>query len=184
MMNAVENTLKHTHGAYGPAHMASRGSILDVTKTAGEALWAAAASRSVLRPTSSSKASAPAESSVSAPQAGPRSRCPARNTSTTHQPRRTLPDPGHLPEILIAARSWCFVLGSSLPREPPRTTNEEPPTKNHQRRTTNEEPPTKNHQRRTTNEEPPTKNHQRRTTNEEPPTKNHQRRTTNEEPTA
>ena len=36
MMNAVENTLKHTHGAYGPAHMASRGSILDVTKTDGE----------------------------------------------------------------------------------------------------------------------------------------------------
>ena len=36
MMNAVENTLKHTHGAYGPAHMASRGSILDVTKADGE----------------------------------------------------------------------------------------------------------------------------------------------------
>ena len=36
MMNAVENTLKHTHGAYGPAHMASRGSILDVTQTDGE----------------------------------------------------------------------------------------------------------------------------------------------------
>ncbi len=34
-MNAVENTLKHTHGAYGPAHMASRGSVLDVTKTDG-----------------------------------------------------------------------------------------------------------------------------------------------------
>jgi hypothetical protein len=37
MRNAVENTLKHTHGAYGPAHMASRGSILDVTQTDGEA---------------------------------------------------------------------------------------------------------------------------------------------------
>ncbi|WP_417732778.1 hypothetical protein [Rosistilla oblonga] len=36
MMNAVENTLKHTHGAYGPAHMASRGSILEVTQTTGE----------------------------------------------------------------------------------------------------------------------------------------------------
>jgi hypothetical protein len=36
MMNAVENTLKHTHGAYGPAHMASRGSILEVTKTEGD----------------------------------------------------------------------------------------------------------------------------------------------------
>lgn len=35
MMNAVEVTLKHTHGAYGPAHMASRGSILDVAKTEG-----------------------------------------------------------------------------------------------------------------------------------------------------
>ena len=37
MMNAVDNTLKHTHGAYGPAHMASRGYILDVTQTDGEA---------------------------------------------------------------------------------------------------------------------------------------------------
>lgn len=37
MMNAVENTLKHTHGAYGPAHMASRGSLLDVTRAPGEA---------------------------------------------------------------------------------------------------------------------------------------------------
>ncbi len=37
MMNAVENTLKHTHGAYGPAHMASRGTILEVTKTDGVA---------------------------------------------------------------------------------------------------------------------------------------------------
>lgn len=32
LMNSVEMTLKHTHGAYGPAHMASGGSILDVTK--------------------------------------------------------------------------------------------------------------------------------------------------------
>lgn len=37
MMNAVEHTLKHTHGAYGPAHMASRGSILDVAKSDGDA---------------------------------------------------------------------------------------------------------------------------------------------------
>jgi hypothetical protein len=37
LMNAVANTLKHTHGAYGPAHMASRGSILDVIKLPGEA---------------------------------------------------------------------------------------------------------------------------------------------------
>lgn len=36
MMNAVENTLKHTHGAYGPAHMAAKGSILDVITTPGE----------------------------------------------------------------------------------------------------------------------------------------------------
>ena len=32
MMNAVAETLKHTHGGYGPAHMASRGSIVDVLK--------------------------------------------------------------------------------------------------------------------------------------------------------
>lgn len=37
MMNAVENTLKHTHGAYGPSHMASRGTILDVTQLPGQA---------------------------------------------------------------------------------------------------------------------------------------------------
>jgi hypothetical protein len=36
-MNSVEMTLKHTHGAYGPAHMASAGSILDVTKIPGNA---------------------------------------------------------------------------------------------------------------------------------------------------
>jgi len=36
MMNATDETLKHTHGAYGPAHMASRGSLLDVTKVDGE----------------------------------------------------------------------------------------------------------------------------------------------------
>ena len=33
LMNSVENTLKHTHGAYGPAHMACKGPIIDVTKT-------------------------------------------------------------------------------------------------------------------------------------------------------
>lgn len=31
-MNASENTLKHAGGNYGPAHMASKGSILEVTK--------------------------------------------------------------------------------------------------------------------------------------------------------
>lgn len=36
MINAVENTLKHTHGAYGPAHMASRGTILEVLTSEGE----------------------------------------------------------------------------------------------------------------------------------------------------
>ena len=36
-MNSVEITLKHTHGAYGPAHMASAGSILEVTKILGDA---------------------------------------------------------------------------------------------------------------------------------------------------
>lgn len=36
MMNGVENTLKHTGGNYGPAHMASKGTILDVTKAPGE----------------------------------------------------------------------------------------------------------------------------------------------------
>ena len=37
LMNASENTLKHVGGGYGPAHMASKGLILEVTKTDGEA---------------------------------------------------------------------------------------------------------------------------------------------------
>lgn len=37
MMNPVENTLKHTHGAYGPRHMACRGPILEVKKLEGKA---------------------------------------------------------------------------------------------------------------------------------------------------
>lgn len=36
VMNASENTLKHVGGAYGPAHMASRGPILDVRVAEGE----------------------------------------------------------------------------------------------------------------------------------------------------
>ncbi len=35
LMSPVANTLKHTHGAYGPAHMASKGSIVDVIKLPG-----------------------------------------------------------------------------------------------------------------------------------------------------
>ncbi|MEE2639251.1 MAG: hypothetical protein VX768_01375 [Planctomycetota bacterium] len=37
LMNAVESNLKHTHGAYSPAHMASRGPIIEVTKSSGKA---------------------------------------------------------------------------------------------------------------------------------------------------
>lgn len=36
LVNGAENTLKHAGGAYGPAHMASKGSILDVTKAPGD----------------------------------------------------------------------------------------------------------------------------------------------------
>ncbi len=36
-MNASENTLKHSGGAYGPAHMASKGSIREVVKATEEA---------------------------------------------------------------------------------------------------------------------------------------------------
>ena len=36
MMNAVAETLKHGHGAYGPAHMACKGPIIDVTRIKGE----------------------------------------------------------------------------------------------------------------------------------------------------
>jgi len=35
LMNPVANTLKHTHGGYGPAHMASKGPILDVISLPG-----------------------------------------------------------------------------------------------------------------------------------------------------
>jgi hypothetical protein len=37
VMNSVENTLRHTHGAYGPTHMASAGTILEVNKAEGVA---------------------------------------------------------------------------------------------------------------------------------------------------
>jgi len=37
LMSPVENTLKHTHGSYGPAHMACKGPILNVTRTEGDA---------------------------------------------------------------------------------------------------------------------------------------------------
>ena len=37
LMNSVETTLKHTHGAYGPGHMACKGPIRDVIKTDGDA---------------------------------------------------------------------------------------------------------------------------------------------------
>lgn len=36
LMNAVESNLKHTHGAYGPAHMACKGPILDVVRMDGQ----------------------------------------------------------------------------------------------------------------------------------------------------
>ena len=35
-MNASENTLKHLGGDYGPAHMASKGPIIDVIKSTDE----------------------------------------------------------------------------------------------------------------------------------------------------
>lgn len=37
VVNGAENTLKHAGGAYGPAHMASKGLILSVTKPSGDA---------------------------------------------------------------------------------------------------------------------------------------------------
>ncbi|MDB6004893.1 MAG: hypothetical protein JWR15_1880 [Prosthecobacter sp.] len=36
LMNGAENTLKHAGGGYGPAHMASKGTVLDVTKASGD----------------------------------------------------------------------------------------------------------------------------------------------------
>ncbi len=36
LMNGAEDTLKHAGGSYGPAHMAARGSILDVTQPSGD----------------------------------------------------------------------------------------------------------------------------------------------------
>lgn len=36
LINGAENTLKHVAGPYGPAHMASKGSIRDVTKATGD----------------------------------------------------------------------------------------------------------------------------------------------------
>ncbi|MEZ6132334.1 MAG: hypothetical protein R3C59_27035 [Planctomycetaceae bacterium] len=89
MMNGVENTLKHNGGNYGPAHMASAGRSLRSHRQTERRRWAAAASRYVLRPTSSSKAFAPAESSVFVPPTGRRSTSPAKNSSATAATRKT-----------------------------------------------------------------------------------------------
>ena len=35
-MNGAENTLKHAAGHYGPGHLASNGTILDVTRLSGD----------------------------------------------------------------------------------------------------------------------------------------------------
>ncbi len=37
LVNGAENTLKHAGGNYGPSHMASKGSILNITEASGEA---------------------------------------------------------------------------------------------------------------------------------------------------
>lgn len=37
VVNGAENTLKHAGGAYGPAHMASKGTVLNITKASAEA---------------------------------------------------------------------------------------------------------------------------------------------------
>ncbi len=50
-MNAAENTLKHVGGGYGPAHMASKGSILEVTHNTGEIPLEAAVFRFASKPT-------------------------------------------------------------------------------------------------------------------------------------
>jgi hypothetical protein len=36
LMSGAENTLKHAGGAYGPAHMTSKGTLLDVAKATGD----------------------------------------------------------------------------------------------------------------------------------------------------
>lgn len=80
-MNSVENTLKHTHGDYSPAHMASGGRSWKLPGFQETPPWAAVAFRFVSRRTKSSKASAPGASSGSGPQVGPWSTCLVRNTS-------------------------------------------------------------------------------------------------------
>ena len=88
MMNPVENTLKHTHGAYGPRHMACRGPHhLRSQGSKTKPRWEAAAYRLRSRQISSSKVSVPGGLSVSVREAGPKSKYHARNTSEETNPK-------------------------------------------------------------------------------------------------
>ena len=60
-MNSVEATLKHTHGAYGPAHMACHGPITDMRDLIRILQLAVAVYRLNLRPILSSKGFDPVE---------------------------------------------------------------------------------------------------------------------------
>ena len=82
LMNGVENTLKHTEGGTaGPPKWPHAAPSTKSSRHPKTSRSGAAASRFVLRPTSSPKACAPRASSKFAPQAGPISTCPAKNTS-------------------------------------------------------------------------------------------------------
>jgi hypothetical protein len=129
LMNAVENTLKHTHGAYGPAHMASKGP----SWTSSSARRAPLGSSGIqirfetdliiegIRPGRVVRVRPELAPSPSASRGIPQ-----------RQPRRALPDPSHLPEILMGVADQRFLVHSSffVLRCPTRFRNWEPRTKN------------------------------------------------------
>ena len=82
LMNSVENTLKHTHGAYGPAHMACKGPILDVTKTDGEAPLGSSGIQIRFETDLIIEGIRPGRVVRVRPATGPRSTCRVRSIST------------------------------------------------------------------------------------------------------
>jgi hypothetical protein len=97
MMNGVENTLKHTHGAYGPAHMASRGTILDVTKAPGPAPLGSSGIQIRFETDLIIEGIRPTRIVRVRPQAGPKSKCLAWETDPT--PRTAFPRQPSFPNI-------------------------------------------------------------------------------------
>ena len=105
MMNAVENTLKHTHGAYGPAHMASEAPSWTSPRRPGDAPLGSSGIQIRFETDLIIEGIRPGRVVRVRPASWPQVQVPREEYLNDGQPRRALPDPGHLPEILMTASS-------------------------------------------------------------------------------